>query len=98
LLVDFRTRKQEEFGIEAILKKILTKLGHLENDVAEIKAQIQELSEKLYWSERWWTLSPTICGLDLASKSVDHPIDHYRMGRKERLEERCLHPDLPALA
>ena len=32
--------------MEAILKEILTKLEGLENDVAEIKTQIQELKEK----------------------------------------------------
>ena len=37
---------QEVFEIEAILKVILTKLEGLENDVAEIKTQIQELKEK----------------------------------------------------
>lgn len=32
--------------MEAILKEILTKLEHLESDVATIKTQIQELAEK----------------------------------------------------
>ncbi|MCH8289800.1 hypothetical protein IH992_01665 [Candidatus Poribacteria bacterium] len=46
--------------MEAILKEILTKLEGLENDVAEIKTQIQELNEKGGESEQFSILEQAL--------------------------------------
>ena len=57
--------------MEAILKEILTKLEGLENDVAEIKTQIQELNEKGGQPEKLSILERASRNKPLIQKKID---------------------------
>ena len=57
--------------MEAILKEILTKLEGLENNVAEIKTQIQELKEKGGEPEQFSILEQALRDKPLIQKKFD---------------------------